>query len=175
MAFLSLFTGMRFGEVKSLKWGAVDLDRGLITIFDAKGGMTRTAFMTPEVREIFNDRTKGDPEDLVFPTFDGREYADTPTTFRDAVKELKFNEGITDQRQKVVFHTLRHSYASWLVEAGADIYTVKELLGHGTIAMTERYSHLSPDSLQNAVKRLPSLTTRDQAEQPKVVKLRKKT
>ena len=37
MAFLSLFTGMRFGEVKSLKWGAVDLERGLISIFDAKG------------------------------------------------------------------------------------------------------------------------------------------
>ena len=42
--------------VKSLKWGAVDLDRGLITIFDAKGGKTRTAFMTPEVREMLASR-----------------------------------------------------------------------------------------------------------------------
>ncbi len=117
--------------------------------------------------------TKGNPESLVFATFDGREYADTPTTFRDAVEAMNFNRGITDQRQKVVFHTLRHSYASWLVEAGTDIYSVKELLGHGTIAMTERYSHLSPESLENAVKRLPSLTTGDRAG--KVVKLRKKT
>ena len=67
MAFLSLFTGMRFGEVKSLKWGAVDLDRGLITIFDAKGSKTRTAFMTPEVREMLTGRKKGDPEEFGFP------------------------------------------------------------------------------------------------------------
>jgi len=86
---------------------------------------------------------------------------------------MGFNRGITDQRQKVVFHTLRHSYASWLVEAGTDIYSVKELLGHGTIAMTERYSHLSPESLQNAVKRLPSLTTGDQVGQGKVFTLKK--
>jgi len=163
MAFLSLFTGMRFGEVKSLKWGAVDLDRGLITIFNAKGGKNRMAFMTPEVLELLAGRERGDPETLVFPTLDGREYADTPTAFRDAVEALGFNQGIADPRQKVVFHTLRHSYASWLVEAGTDIYSVKALLGHGTIAMTERYSHLSPDSLQNAIKRLPSLTTKDQA------------
>ena len=85
---------MRFGEVKSLKWGAVDLERGLITIFDAKGGKSRTAFMTPEVREMFKGRTKrGGPENLVFPTFDGREYADTPTTFRDAVEAIGFQSG----------------------------------------------------------------------------------
>ena len=67
MAFLSLFTGLRFGEVKSLKWGAVDLDRGLITIFDAKGGKSRTAFMTPEVREMFNGRNQGRPGKFGFP------------------------------------------------------------------------------------------------------------
>jgi site-specific recombinase XerD len=74
------------------------------------------------------------PESLVFPTHDSREYADTPTDFRDAVKALDLNKGITDPRQKVVFHTLRHSYASWLAEAGTDIYSVKALLGHGRLS-----------------------------------------
>ena len=171
MAFLSLFTGLRFGEVKSLKWGAVDLDRGLITIFDAKGSKTRTAFMTPEVREMLTGRERGNPEDLVFPTFDGREYADTPTTFRDAVEAMGFNQGITDQRQKVVFHTLRHSYASWLAEAGTDIYTIGKLLGHSTVQMSARYAHLGPGAMQEAVKRLPSLTTGDQAGQGKVIRI----
>jgi integrase len=133
MAFLSLFSGMRFGEIKSLKWGAVDLDRALITIFDTKGGKNRTAFMIPEVREMFTGPERGNPEDLVFPTLDGREYTDTPTTFRDAVEALDFNQRIADQRQKVVFHTLRHSYASWLAEAGTDIYTVGKLLGHSAV------------------------------------------
>jgi integrase len=171
MAFLSLFSGMRFGEVKSLKWGAVDLDRNLITIFDAKGGKSRTAYMTPEVKEMLKKREKENPEDLVFSTFDGREYTDTPTTFRDAVKELKFNEGITDQRQKVVFHTLRHSYASWLAEAGTDIYTIGKLLGHSTVQMSARYAHLGPGAMQEAVKRLPSLIKKE--KKGKVVKLNK--
>ena len=69
MAFLSLFSGMRFGEVKSLKWGAVDLDRSIITIFDAKGGKSRTAFMSPEVREMFTGWEKGGLESLIFPTY----------------------------------------------------------------------------------------------------------
>jgi integrase len=174
MAFLSLFSGMRFGEVKSLKWGAVDLDRNLITIFDAKGGKSRTAFMTSEVKEMLTGRKKENPEALVFPTHDGREYTDTPTTFREAVEAMGFNEGITDHRQKVVFHTLRHSYASWLAEAGTDIYTIGKLLGHSTVQMSARYAHLGPGAMQEAVKKLPSLTTRDQAAQEKVVKLRKK-
>lgn len=49
---------------------------------------------------------------------------------------MGFNRGITDPRQKVVFHTLRHSYASWLAEAGTDIYTVGKLLGHSTVQMS---------------------------------------
>jgi integrase len=157
MAFLSLFSGMRFGEIKSLKWGAVDLDRGFITVFDAKGG-SRMAFMTPEVRDMFNARTRGDPESLVFPTHDGREYSSTPTDFRDAVKAMGFNDGINDRRQKVVFHTLRHSHASWLAEAGTDIYTIGKLLGHSTVQMSARYAHLGPGAMQEAIKRLPNLT-----------------
>jgi len=173
MAFLSLFSGMRFGEIKALKWGAVDLDRRLITIFDAKGGKSRTAFLTPEVREMLKGREREKPEDLVFPTFDGREYTDTPTTFREAVEALGFNKGIIDQRQKVVFHTLRHSYASWLAEAGTDIYTIGKLLGHSTVQMSARYAHLGPGVMQEAVERLPSLTT-DQTQKVKIVKLKKK-
>jgi site-specific recombinase XerD len=75
-------------------------------------------------------------------------------TFDRVVAALGFNEGITDRRQKVCFHTCRHTYASWLVEGGTDLYVVKELLGHKTLAMTERYSHLRPDTLQAAARNL---------------------
>ena len=120
---------------------------------------------------MLKSRTKGTSESLVFPTFDDQEYADTPTTFRDAVEAMGFNRGITDQRQKVVFYTLRHSYASWLAVAGTDIYTIGKLLGHSTVQMSARYAHLGPGAMQEAVKRLPSLTTGDQAGQGKVVRI----
>jgi len=64
------------------------------------------------------------------------------------------NKEVTDDRMRVVFHTMRHTYASWLVESGVDLYTVKELMGHSTLAMTERYAHVGEGTLQKAVKRL---------------------
>ena len=63
----------------------------------------------------------------------------------------RFNNGVTDRRQKITFHTLRHTFASWLAIQGAPILTIKELLGHQSLAMTERYSHLSPGQKQDAV------------------------
>ena len=87
---------MRFGEVKSLKWGAVDLDRGLITIFDAKGSKTRTAFMTPEVKEMLNGRTKGDPESLRKPSSGCQSTYRGPTRAREGCQnQMKSNEKIS--------------------------------------------------------------------------------
>ena len=75
-------------------------------------------------------------------------------SFFRAVDAVGLNEGITDRRMKVVFHTLRHTFASWLVENGENLYTVKELMGHSTLTMTERYAHLGNGTLHNAVKRM---------------------
>jgi site-specific recombinase XerD len=84
----------------------------------------------------------------VFKTKDGNPIKYLSKTYARTIEELGFNKKITDERQKVVFHTLRHSYAGWLMMEGADLYVVKELPGHSTTAMTERYSHLSPEHLQ---------------------------
>ena len=73
------------------------------------------------------------------------------------VKALSLNDGITDPRDRVVFHTLRHTFASWLAIQGTPIYTIKELMGHKTLAMTERYSHLIPDAKRQAVKGLTGM------------------
>jgi len=73
----------------------------------------------------------------------------------------RFNNGVTDPRQKVTFHTLRHTFASWLAMQGTPILTIKELLGHQSLAMTERYSHLSPDQKKDAVNGIEAIFTKE--------------
>jgi len=172
MALLSLHCGLRFGEIASLEWGDVDLDHGLMTLRDTKSGRTRAAYMTQAVRDMFAERSAGKHHELVFPG-KARKPQGTETELQDGaatkgnpakrmeaiskifdktVKALGLNDGIEDTRQRVVFHTLRHTFASWLVGRGAGLYTVKTLLGHSTLAMTERYSHLGADTLREAAR-----------------------
>jgi len=74
--------------------------------------------------------------------------------FERVMAKLKFNEGITDRRDKLVFHSLRHTYGSWLAMQGTTILIIKELLGHKKIEMTMRYAHLLPDHKKEAVLQL---------------------
>lgn len=154
MALLALHCGLRAGEIFSLTWGDVDKDRGVLILRDTKSGKTRAAYMTEAVAAMLAGTDRRGPNDLVFPSANGGRIVQISETFNRVVTALGLNDGVTDPRQKVVFHTLRHTFASWLVEQGIDLYSVKELMGHGTLAMTERYSHLSPDKLRRAVKAL---------------------
>lgn len=155
MALLSLHCGLRAGEIFSLTWQDVDLGRGILSLRDTKSGKCRAAIMTDAVKDMLAARQAGmPPSDLVFPSRTGERIMEMSNTFQLVADGLGLNNGVTDRRQKVVFHTLRHTFASWLVEQGVDLYTVKELMGHSTLAMTERYSHLSPDKLRRAVKTL---------------------
>jgi integrase len=158
MAVLSLFCGLRIGEILKLRWVDVDPGRGLLTVRNSKSGRTRFANITEQAREALLARAIGKPDDLIFPDtrkkYRGKQKRrnETPRTFERVVDELKLNEGREDRRDHVVFHTLRHSHASWLVQAGVDLYVVKEMLGHSVISQTERYSHLRPGDTRAASK-----------------------
>ena len=89
------------------------------------------------------------PSDLVFKNRKGEKIKEISNAFSRTVNELGFNDDIEDKRYKVCFHTLRHTFASWLVEGGTDLYAVQKPMGHSTISMTERYAHLSNGTLQN--------------------------
>jgi len=149
LTLLSLHTGMRAGEILALKWGHIDVDRGIITVMDSKSGRGRAAFMTEKVKAMFKAMKRQKSDDHVFTRNDKR-LNDIPRIYFEVVAGLGFNEGVPDRRQRVCFHTLRHTFASWHVLSGTDIYTVKGLLGHSVIAMTERYAHLSKGALHNA-------------------------
>ena len=152
MSLLSLHTGMRASEIFKLTWGCIGTERGIITILDAKSGHGRAAFMTEKIKKMFNGMTRGKNDEYVFVGRKGNPYNEIPTLFRDIVTELKFNENVSDNRQRVCFHSLRHTMASWHAEGGTDLYVLKELLGHGSITLTERYSHLSNGALQEATR-----------------------
>jgi integrase len=144
--------GLRARKILSLTWGDIDLEKGMITLRDTKGGKSKIAPITEKFRKLLSSKTPGNHDDLVFPECPATERIDISNSFSRIVKELGFNKGVKDSRQKVVFHTLRHTYASWLAEEGIDLYTIKTLMGHSTIALTERYSHLGNETLQKAVK-----------------------
>jgi integrase len=153
LALLSLNCGLRFGEIAALKWGHIDVDKGIIEVVDPKGGPGRDAFMTGKIKTMFKNMKRRKPEDYIF-IKNGEKLNDPPRIFHDVVAALEFNNGVNDPRRKVYFHTCRHTFASWHVTAGTDIYAVKSLLGHSNISMTERYSHLAPETLQNATRTL---------------------
>ena len=154
MALLSLHTGMRAGEVFSLTWADVDLTTGIISLKDTKNNRNRPAFMTETVKAMLQARPKSRPSELVFPGRDGKRTVQISHSFNKTVEQLGLNEGISDRRQRITFHSLRHTYASWLVANGTDIYTVKELLGHSDLKLTARYAHVGENAMRSAVEGL---------------------
>jgi integrase len=178
MALLALHCGLRAGEIFNLAWGDVDLGRGLLSLRDTKSGKSRMGYMTGEVKTMFEQMGSGGQNELVFKVIrkalrkkGEMRVKQVSNSFDRAITDLGLNAGVTDRRQRVVFHTLRHTFASWHVEAGTDLYTVKELMGHGTLAMTERYSHLSENTCRAAVRNMEKAVS---GRKPKVVALEKK-
>lgn len=138
LAILLFDTGMRLGEGLRLTMNEVDFATNIITIWaDAtKGEKSRGIPMTRRVAGMLQHRT------LPFAFKDGHEVERIWKRFRKA-------QGITDPGW--VIHAMRHTFASRLVQRGIDLYTVKELLGHSTITVTERYAHLNPSKLAHAM------------------------
>jgi integrase len=153
LTLLSLHAGLRFGEIASLKWQDVDLNRGVLTIRDSKAG-SRYAFLTEQAAEMFQNRPQGRPSDYVFQKRGGGKMEKISHSFFRTVDELKFNEGIEDSRLKICYHSCRHSFASWMIEQGQDLYTVQKLLGHKTNVMTQRYAHMVENKLKDAIRSL---------------------
>lgn len=150
IALMSLHTGMRLGEVLALRWEDVDLENKIVQVRDAKAG-SRAVLVTAEATAMLEARKI--PRGLVFPSRGDVNRASfrASKTFQVVVDELGFNDAVTDTRQRVVFHTLRHTFASWLAIEGVPLYVIGQLLGHKTLAMTARYSHLCPDAKRAAM------------------------
>lgn len=145
-------TGMRKGEILSLRKDQINWRQRVALLTDTKNGAPRgvplNSAMIDLLRGIIREHMRrGVSSSYVFiDPWTGDRWKNIDAGFRAKVKRAR----IEDFR----FHDLRHTAASWLVMGGVDILTVKEILGHKDLRMTERYSHLAPGHLLDAVEAL---------------------
>ena len=102
------------------------------------------------VKEMLQKNLQKKTTDCVFPDNNGNPTKYLSKTFPRAVEDLGFNNDVTDDRNKVVFHTLRHTFASWQVQGDINLYTLQKLMGHKSFQMVQRYAHLAPDNFKKA-------------------------
>ncbi len=137
---LALTTGARQSEVMSLRWGQIDFTRQVITLHDTKNGERRALPLVGEAFTLLQARAKVRTlkDDRIFPPTERAKKAthiDLRTPWEDALKIA----GITDFH----WHDLRHTAASYLAMSGVSLVEIAKVLGHRTLAMVARYSHLS--------------------------------
>lgn len=149
-----LHTGGRLGEVARLTWGNVNMCERHITLIHTKTGKPRAVPMTETVFSLLEGMGKGAANEAVFTNEKGKPWTAMPANFRKAVSNLQLNVGREDRREKIVFHSLRHSAASMLLDAGEDVRTIQELFGWSTLAMLQRYTHPTAERKQGAMKSL---------------------
>ena len=150
MVLLSLNTGMRQGEVFALDWNEVNIEQKLLTVRaeNAKSGKARHIPLNDTILNMLTKwRSQTSSKGLVFPSpRTGGKFDNVKKGWTELLKDAKISS--------FRWHDMRHDFASKLVMAGADLYVVKELLGHSTIQMTERYAHLAPSAKAAAVRLL---------------------
>ncbi|WP_170827091.1 tyrosine-type recombinase/integrase [Magnetovibrio blakemorei] len=148
MITLAVQTGMRVGEILSLKWSRVDLQRREILLLETKSNRPRVIPLSDNAVTTLVTILRHPTSDYVFHKEDGERYIRIVIGFRGAVRRA----GIENFR----FHDLRHTFASWAVQSGMDLYRLSRILGHSTMDMSTRYAHLATADLHRAIHEMGS-------------------
>jgi site-specific recombinase XerD len=144
---IALNTGLRLSEMYGLTWENTNLARRVLTVPRSKNGEMRHVPINSAVLcALLELRKRGDGTGSVIRNANGLALSDPRHWFETAIRMAKIRD--------FSWHCLRHTFASRLVMAGVDLRTIQDLLGHKSIAMTVRYSHLSPAHTLAAVEML---------------------
>lgn len=151
---LALNTGCRKTELLTLKWSDIDINRRFFVLRpeNTKSCRRRAVPLNAMALEAIKALQQGNNSEMVFPARCGAKVKSYDWLFKKAVKSA----GLEDFR----IHDLRHTFASWLVSEGVELVKVRDLLGHTKISMTERYAHLMPNRLLDAVQVLDMFADR---------------
>ena len=144
-------TGLRISELVSLKLENINLDESLVKVM-GKGSKERvvplndvtTEYMSKYINEIRPTMLKKTQNDSVFLNNHGK-----PLTRQAIFKMIKKRAEECNIKKDISPHTLRHSFATHLLQNGADIRFIQELLGHSDLATTEIYTHIANETLKN--------------------------
>jgi len=145
---LALSTGARKGEILSLEWGDIDLQREVAILHETKNDDRRALPLAGRSLEVIKGLSKTRRIDTryLFPNEDGKKPIEIRLPWGEAVKKSKL--------KNFRFHDLRHSAASYLAMSGASLAEIAEVLGHKTLQMVKRYSHLSEQHTHGVVSRM---------------------
>lgn len=151
---LAVYTGMRMGEIRFLKWSSIDFDKNIIQVinhehFETKSKKSRIipihSILKKDLLCLWEENYL---DEFIFSNRGEvlkRNYLST--RFKKVIRRTGLND-------KFHFHSLRHTFASWLVQKGVSIYQVSKLLGHASVKTTEIYSHLNNSDLKQSVELL---------------------
>jgi len=159
MVVLALKTGMRLGEMLALRWEDVDFVNNLINVngsinvehkrASTKNGRYRVIPMSYSVRTRLEDIYANNKSEYIFDRGDGKPYS-----IYTASRMLKKLLNDLEIEEHVHWHKLRHTFATNVAKSGVSMRILQELLGHSTIMMTEKYSHVDMESKQSAIQLL---------------------
>lgn len=142
LVLLAVETRMRCGEILGLEWSRIDLSRGVITLASrsTKSKRRRDIPMRQAVYDLLAAR-----QDRIGYVFPRRGW----DSYRTAFETIAASVVTAPEREPLTFHGLRHHFASWFMMRGGRLEALSKILGHATLTMTMRYSHLSPDYLRS--------------------------
>ncbi|MFC2162266.1 tyrosine-type recombinase/integrase [Candidatus Altiarchaeota archaeon] len=138
---LLYYAGLRLNEVRTLKWQDIDHERKLIHVKEGKGGKERVVFLHDKLQEGLMPQGR---EGLILRSQRGRPYH--PRSIQLIVKHAAERAG---ELRNITPHMLRHSFATHLLEAGADIRHIQVLLGHRSVKTTMIYTHVADRDIKN--------------------------
>lgn len=153
---VAIYTGLRAGEIAGLRWRHVNFESRLITVEmsydgDTKSRRVRHVPLLDPLLPILQRWKLMHPGELVFTNETGGMYGESARIFQEVLhrvidraqlKPIKTKGG--KEQRYIVFHSLRHTFASLWVANGGDLFRLQKILGHSTTTMTQRYAHLAP-------------------------------
>ena len=152
-------TGLRLGELTALRWSAVDLYSHLITVrvtngFTTKTGHERTIPVEGEALDVLqrhNDKRDSEADSHVFKGLSRRKGTKEKLNDDYLSKRFLYYVRLAKLPDGLSFHSLRHTYISWMIMKGVPVPVVQKRAGHADIKTTMGYAHLAPESLRSAV------------------------